>query len=264
VILSNTEIDHYERDGFVRLDRRILSVEDIHDVGRHIDHILADWSTLPPGRANGKEQATDSLPHIVEIRGASIVDPSMVQLPVVEQCRQIACELLHSDHVWFHFDHVFYKQPSEDTRVLWHQDRAYSPTGMATRAVHIWVPLQDATEENGCLAYLPGSHRRGLNRHLPSPRTGGVIQRTTPVDETTAVLCPVRLGGLVCHTPMTLHGSNPNRSSEFRRAWVLQFGIGPWVAVRDLARPALVAFARGQIALSQIKMSHSRTVKKAG
>ena len=86
-------------------------------------------------------------------------------------------------------------------------------------------------------------------------RTGGVIQRArAAVDEFTAVLCPVHLGGLVCHSPMTLHGSSPNRSTGFRRAWVLQFGIGPWVAMRYLARPALVAGARSQIALSRIKM----------
>jgi ectoine hydroxylase-related dioxygenase (phytanoyl-CoA dioxygenase family) len=133
---------------------------------------------------------------------------------------------------------------------------------MATRAVHIWVPLQDATEENGCLRYLPGSHRHGLNKHVTSLRTGGLIQRTTLADESTALPCPVRLGGLVAHSPMTLHASNPNRSAEVRRAWVLQFGIGPWVAMRHLARPALVAVARTQIALSRMKLPHSDVVEE--
>jgi hypothetical protein len=262
VTLSNQEIDQYHHDGFVCLDRPLLPDSDVREVSDRIDRILARWSTLPPGRTIGKEQARNSLPQIVEIRGASILDPSMARLAVVEHCRRIASELLQGHAIWFHFDQVFYKQPSEETGVLWHQDRAYSRTGMVTRAVHMWVPLQDATEENGCVSYLPGSHRQGLSKHAKSLRAGGVIQRTALVDESTAVLCPVRLGGLVCHSPMTLHRSNPNRSGEFRRAWILQFGLGPWAAMRDLARPALVAVARSQIALARAKSAHLRVAKK--
>ncbi|MDB6042320.1 MAG: Deoxyhypusine synthase [Gammaproteobacteria bacterium] len=55
----------------------------------------------------------------------------------------------------------------------WHQDEAYRVApDFDYRQVSIWVPLQDATLENGCMMYIPGSHRSGV---LPHRSRGGIV-----------------------------------------------------------------------------------------
>jgi ectoine hydroxylase-related dioxygenase (phytanoyl-CoA dioxygenase family) len=186
--------------------------------------------------------------NIAEILGAAVIDPELGRLPLVDRCKRVACELLGVSRVWFHFDHVFYKQVGDESRVPWHQDRASSPTGMAARAVHFWIPLQDVSEDAGCMLYLAGSQGRGLQHHEVENRSDGVIIRSTDVDDDDVVACPVGVGGLVCHSPMTIHSSGPNRSGDIRRAWVLQMGVGPWPALRETVKPIQARYAKFQVA----------------
>jgi hypothetical protein len=244
MILGRDETERYRRDGYLQLDRPILPEEEVLNGRDRIEDLLAGWGTLPTNKARGKRHSKASPPQIAEIRGATALDGELGQLEIVRLCRNLAAELLARRRVWFHFDHVFSKQPSEDSRVLWHQDRAYSLTGMATHAVHIWIPMQTVSEQNGCMSYIPHSHREGLKKHTLSERLGGVVQRCTPVNESRAVACPVHIGGVICHDPMTMHASGPNTSDAVRIAWVLQFGIGPWTAARELARPLQIAVHR--------------------
>jgi ectoine hydroxylase-related dioxygenase (phytanoyl-CoA dioxygenase family) len=246
MILSSSEVERYQTDGFVVVDRPVLSEAEVLEARASVESLLRRWTELPKGRANGRPMGSESHPDLAEIRGATIVEPTMGQLSIIDHCRELASELLGSRRVWFHFDHVFSKQPSEDTRVLWHQDRASSVTRMIRNAVHIWIPLQDVTEETGCVSYLPGSHRQGLKAHDRYVRPNGTSQFTTLVDDSEAVACPVRLGGFVAHDPMTIHASGVNHSEHPRHAWVLQFGTGPWVALRQASRPAMMAAARLQ------------------
>jgi ectoine hydroxylase-related dioxygenase (phytanoyl-CoA dioxygenase family) len=121
---------------------------------------------------------------------------------------------------------------------------AYSSTKLFTRAVHMWIPFQDVDTVNGCMQFIPGSHRQGaLNHH--DDHTGRSRARfLASVDDSAMVAAPLSLGGLTVHTPYTLHSTAPNRSDDLRRAWVLQFAIGPMPAARTFARPFMERFRR--------------------
>jgi len=246
-ILRDDQIASYRRDGFLVAPPPIVPMQEVHEVRTRTDLLCSDWVNLPKRRANGKGRKPSEERTISEILGAAVIDPDLGRLPLVQRCRTIACELLGVSRVWFHFDHVFYKQVGDESRVPWHQDRASSPTGLATKAVHFWIPLQDVSEANGCMRYIPGSQSRGLQDHRVAARSDGVVIRSTVVDEREAKACPVAVGGLICHTPMTLHASGPNLSQDIRRAWVLQMGVGPWVALRQTVRPIQSAYARAQV-----------------
>src|SRR3990172_1242909 len=59
----------------------------------------------------------------------------------------------------------------EATRVLWHQDGGYTEAGGAEgpvdilRMVNVWAPLVPAREENGCMQFIPGTHKLGVVPH---------------------------------------------------------------------------------------------------
>src|SRR5581483_9191587 len=83
-----------------------------------------------------------------------------------------------------------------------------------------------ATEENGCLAYIPGTHRDGERR--PTAFTTGERDpdghEALPLLDARAregerVLALARAGEALAHHPLVWHGSAPNRSATHRRAW---------------------------------------------
>ncbi len=110
----------------------------------------------------------------------------------------------------------------------WHQDETFIPTHDASLC-GVWVALDEATVDNGCLWVQPGSHQQ---RHLwpgqpcsdprfdGSPESTGWDSQRWPKEGGVAVEVPA--GSVVFFNGFTLHRSlNNQRSSGFRRALVL-------------------------------------------
>ena len=114
----------------------------------------------------------------------------------------------------------------------WHQDESFkAEVRDGQRELTVWIPMQPATEQNGCLRYIPGSQNEGLLPHGSpggDPTSHGL--ECTPDDPTRAVYAPVPLGGCVIHHMRTIHGGGPNITDGERMAYILLFetpGTGP-------------------------------------
>ena len=127
--------------------------------------------------------------------------------------------------VTFHGDYqMVVKLPGDEaTAFPWHQDTQYY--GVPSRHMHIvtaWVPLVNATEENGCLWVIPGSHRWGL---LPAERRADLNFQCFEDVEQRAAARPVPLApaDFILMTNMTFHASRVNRSRGVR--WSIDLGF---------------------------------------
>ncbi|MEI7601610.1 MAG: phytanoyl-CoA dioxygenase family protein [Aestuariivirga sp.] len=107
----------------------------------------------------------------------------------------------------------------------WHQDLAYLSSEQRREyagALTAWIAVDEATEENGCLEFYPGSHRLGDLPHLGSmdPDAGEQIhldvQRLFPANPPTPV--ELRPGSAVFFDGLVVHGSKANRSPRAREA----------------------------------------------
>ncbi len=101
-----------------------------------------------------------------------------------------------------------FKQPGIGGEVVWHQDSTYLYTEPLS-VFGLWIALQDATLENGCLWALPGRHREPLRhryRYVDGQLTTEVLN-PAPWPEASKTALPVPQGSLV-----VLHGSLPHRS----------------------------------------------------
>src|SRR5207253_5146752 len=114
-----------------------------------------------------------------------------------------------------------------DTTV-WHQDGGVVlPEADRTFTVTAWIPMNDATVENGCLVYAERSHRSGLAFHCPT--TGGArsaLAGSIPeewVDLESAIPVPARRGDVLFHLPLTMHRSLPNQSKGIRWSFDLRY-----------------------------------------
>ncbi len=114
---------------------------------------------------------------------------------------------------------LWFKPPRVGSAKPLHQDAAYLPADRREQ-LSVWIALDDATPDNGCLQMLPGSHRRGLLPHI-----GREPQLPDPGD-LRPVLIPLAAGDAVVFTALTAHASGANHTDQPRRAVLFRFAPG--------------------------------------
>jgi ectoine hydroxylase-related dioxygenase (phytanoyl-CoA dioxygenase family) len=156
--------------------------------------------------------------------------PELRDTLYVRNARRVASRLLRIHEAELsHWGHMLDKPPRRGFQAPWHQDEAYWDAGLTYHAVGAWMPLDDADVDNGCLWFLPGSHRGPLlpHRHLGDDPLVHGLELITPVDTSAAVAVPLRAGGASFHHPRTLHHSRPNTTDRARRAYANEFQTPP-------------------------------------
>jgi hypothetical protein len=99
------------------------------------------------------------------------------------------------------------------TRVPWHQDNGViMPEADDATILTVWLPLVDATVENGCLAVIPRSHIDDLQPHCPTPH--GLRIPAQFIDEQRAQPVPMRAGSVLLMTQRTIHSSLENTTAN--------------------------------------------------
>jgi phytanoyl-CoA hydroxylase len=82
--------------------------------------------------------------------------------------------------------------------------------------------LDDVDEVNGCVRYVPGSHRRGMRRHARTETLGfsqGIVDYPTRQDQQGELAMRAAAGDLLVHDAMTIHRADGSQSaSRSRRA----------------------------------------------
>jgi len=135
-----------------------------------------------------------------------------------------ASQLLGNNNVRFWHDQLFCKPSNHGGVVAWHQDYSFWIRTVPMQHLTCWTGLDDATTENGCLYYVPGSHKWGL---LQKPELAGKMEGLMEfmTDEQKANFNPVPIelkkGYGSFHHPLMIHGSYENKSEFSRRAFVL-------------------------------------------
>lgn len=135
-----------------------------------------------------------------------------------------AHQLLENKPVRFWHDQLFYKPAKHGGVVAWHQDYSYWTRTIAMQHLTCWTGLDDATTENGCLHYVPKSHKWGL---LDAPSLAGdmdgLMKYLTEEQkkEFKPVAIELKKGYGSFHHPLLVHGSYENNSEMSRRAFVI-------------------------------------------
>ena len=136
-----------------------------------------------------------------------------------------ASQLLGDKPVRFWHDQLFWKPAKTGGVVAWHQDYSYWTRTKPIAHLTCWCGLDNSTKENGCVQYIPGSHRWGL---LPKTALAGDLHGISDfLDDkqkeqfANPQLAEVKAGEAIFHHPLTLHGSGENKSSRPRRAFVI-------------------------------------------
>lgn len=135
-----------------------------------------------------------------------------------------------------------FKQPHIGGEVGWHQDATYLHTRPSS-VTGLWIALDDADRDNGCLMALPGGHRGPLRQRFHRAGEAMVTDTldATPWPKTPPVALEARRGTLVVLHGLLPHASAPNRSGRPRHAYALHLidGCAEYASDNWLQRPDL-------------------------
>ncbi len=225
VSLTSDQIAFFHREGYLALprlmqEREVARIRDIYDrlfenrVGRDV----GDQFDL----AGTDEEGEEAL--LPQILGPSKYAPELLDGEYRANARRIARQILGAE-ADLGGDHMIFKPPRVGVATPWHQDQAYWDESLDYRSLSIWIPLQEATIENGCMWFVPLSHESDVLAHHSighDPRVHGL--EVDGADVSLAVACPLPAGGATLHHCRTLHYTGPNLSDVPRRAYILGAG----------------------------------------
>jgi len=150
----------------------------------------------------------------------------------------VAASQLLEGAVRFWHDQLFYKPAHHGGVVIWHQDYSYWTRTQPMAHLSCWIGLDDSTKENGCVHYVPGSHRWNL---LPradfANDMDAILGALTPEQkrEFKPLAIELKKGECSFHHPLMVHGSYENQTDRSRRAVVLNVFRDGVVSASDTA-----------------------------
>lgn len=159
------------------------------------------------------------------------------------------CRATLGDTAYFFFDQYVVKGPEGGLPFSWHQDSGYvvGNGGPPDHAPYLtcWCPLDDATEENGTVRLIPGSHRNGILPHDRQPGTNDLVGAPA---ESEGMLVEAKAGDVVAFSSLTLHATGANRSDKARRVYLAQYTAEAMLnpGTRQLRRNAIPIVQSGK------------------
>lgn len=222
--LTEEQLANYHRDGFV-VGPRVL---DSHQLSA----LKAELSELTDPDHEGKQlwyeyhsnEAADPDTVLFHALGAWRLRPAFHDSLWNAAFTVPASQLLEGSVRFWH-DQLFCKPALHGGVVAWHQDYSYWTRTSPMAHLTCWIGLDDATVDNGCIHYVPGSHQWNL---LPVTGLAGdmtAIRKVLTPDQwerfNEPVAVELKAGECVFHHPLTIHGSFANRTERPRRAMVL-------------------------------------------
>ena len=221
--LTNDQIDFFHVNGYLA-GIRVLNDEQIavlrHELAELIDPNHPGHDLFYEFHSN---ESTDPLTVLFHALGAWRISPAFHDLLWNPAFLMPASQLL-GGAVRFWHDQLFCKPAHHGGVVAWHQDYSYWTRTQPMAHLSCWIGLDDSTRDNGCVHYVPRSHRWNL-----LPVTGladdmNAIQSVLTADqkaEFNPVPIELKAGECSFHHPLMVHGSFENRSDVARRGAVI-------------------------------------------
>jgi ectoine hydroxylase-related dioxygenase (phytanoyl-CoA dioxygenase family) len=209
--LTKEQREEYNEQGYVAIPD-IFSLSELADMDREIDKLDEQIRARRGGEHNGWIMQlglrSDKTRQFAEDERVLSLIEDLVQPGIAIYSAKLTAKIPHSDEVCH-----------------WHQDDAYyTQKSQSDTRMSIWVPLQDANEDNGCLWVVPGSHRRGLQPY--ENKNYGMCRlsfKEEEMDLSGAIPLPVRAGSIVLFHALLWHSSKGNSTDNIRRAFIVSY-----------------------------------------
>ena len=221
--LAKEQVEFYKEHGYLA-GIRLLNTEQIDSLRKEVMELV---DPKHPGNSlfyefNSNESA-DPQKILFHALGAWRITPGLHDV-LWHPAFTVAASQLLEGPVRFWHDQIFYKPAHHGGVVIWHQDYSYWTRTQPMAHVSCWIGLDDSTRDNGCVHYVPGSHKWNLLPRAEFANDMNTI-RDFLTDEQRQQFKPVPIelkqGECSFHHPLMVHGSYENRTDTARRAIVI-------------------------------------------
>lgn len=207
--LNSQDIAGWNRDGYLGpLD--VYDDAEIMDIRGYFDGLLAE------ALAAGRDSYSISSAHLKHAR----VWDMLTNPTIVSYVKDIL-----GPNVIGWGSHFFCKLPGDGKSVDWHQDCSYWPL-TPTKAVTVWLAIDDADQANGCMEVFTGSHTHGLiDFEVSDGESNNVLDQSVknPEQYGQQKCTPLKAGQISIHSDLLVHGSAANDSDRRRCGLTLRY-----------------------------------------
>jgi hypothetical protein len=215
-LLSSEEVAQYRTQGYVTPRFRLPA--DVHAVLKtSIEALIDRNANVRPEQLVGAHVKRNA---DTGVKGSA----ELLQFTRHSEILDIVEQIIGPDIIMWG-SQVFSKPAGDGMAIPWHQDGQYWPM-RPLETVTVWIAVDEATVENGCLRVIPGTHNAGLMPHVSNNSEGLALNQglqTGVFDESKAVDITLEAGQISLHHAMLVHGSNANRSSRRRCGYAVRY-----------------------------------------
>lgn len=217
--LAQEEIEQFNEQGFLPREELLtaLEVKALHqrleDIGNEVVEFPQQYVQIEPLVKSG-ELAEDPVRfnNVRKIWQLTQHDALFKEYARHPKILDVVHSLL-GPNIKIYVDQTLCKPPRLGSAKPPHQDSAYWTSIDPPNLVICWMALDDATEENGCMRFIPGSHKLGVVEHK---RLEDFRVEDEKVDYASEVCVPLKAGGCSFHHSLALHRTDANRSDDRR------------------------------------------------
>ena len=227
MVLTDDQKREFDENGYV-IVRNLLTREEVEAVGHRADQIAVREIAQPasavqvePAIKRKEVAAKSKLESIRKLSSVARTDSIMHAHATNPKILDILEGLIGPDIKLFD-DQLFMKSSAHGSRKNYHQDSNSSVMSkyVPHSLVSCWAALDDATVENGCLWFIPGSHKWGRiaverEREIEKQAFAGALENEVPIE--------LKAGDCSFHHSLLMHCSQANRSTTRRRGYATQY-----------------------------------------
>jgi len=233
-IISEEDRESFRRDGYVIL-KGVLSHEEVDELEIVYNKFLTQEISVPGKDFCDMAGGFDRTPDQFSIINAMLPRKyyPLWQGNVYELRTASIAEQLCGEGMGIDYDQLLAKRPHKNDAIFpWHQDSAYWPPFKSDpTTTTMWLAVDNSTVENGCMMFVPGSHKETkLRAHRPAFGNSREEAHALvcDVDDSengpdTSHIVPINRGDITIHNERIIHGSGPNLSDGWRRAYVIAY-----------------------------------------
>jgi len=222
--LTEEQIRAYQRDGYVVIEN-FLTEEELASWRAAVKEAVEERGGRKMPESDTKVGEDDGINKDSEYYG-KVFDQMLNLWQTNKKVRQIMLDDRigkmvatlagwSGTRIWH--DQALIKRPWANP-TSWHLDTPFWSFS-DRQALSIWVALDDATYENGCLYFIPGSYHDttfenpGIGKNMDA-----IFDFYPQFIRSRSVAVPMKAGSCSFHNGLTIHGAGPNMTNGFRRA----------------------------------------------
>lgn len=214
--LTPEHIQAYQDNGFVVVDD-FLNSDELEQWRTYVDEAIAQRADRK--LADGRMKDGDAYYDKVFVQRINLWQDhdGMRELMHDSRLGKMAATLAGVDGIRIWHDQALVKMPWGNP-TGWHLDNPYWSFS-SRNAISIWVALDDATLNNGCLYFIPGSHKTATydNTNI-GQNIGDLFEVYTDWATQEATPAPMKAGSCSFHNGLVAHGAGANMTPGKRRA----------------------------------------------